>query len=173
MVVFLLATGLLIGFVEELAYRGLGVKMLRDGGHGEWAVAALSSLVFGLSHLANLINGQSFATVGSTVVYTIAFGVLMYLSMRVTGFLVGAMILHGLTDPTTILATGAVDELKTTTAAANGFLSGAAGWTFLLILAGYVLLIFIRGRVTDRRAACARTGRSEGLRVRGQPRSWE
>ena len=78
-----------------------------------------------------------------------AFGVLMYLTMRVTGFLVWALILHGLTDPTTILATGALDELKTSTDAANGFLSGAAGWTFLLILAGYVLLIFVRGRVGE------------------------
>lgn len=149
-VVFMLATGLLIGFVEELTYRGLGVKMLRDGGHGEWAVAALSSLLFGLSHLVNLIGGQSFTTVGPTVLYTLAFGVLMYLTMRVTGFLAVAMVLHGLTDPTTILATGAVDELKTG-AAENGFLSGAAVATFPLIAIGLILLIFIRGRVADRR----------------------
>jgi hypothetical protein len=150
-VLFMLATGLLVGFVEELTYRGVGVKMLRDGGHGEWVVAALSSLLFGLSHLVNLIAGQSITVVGPTVLYTTAFGVLMYLTMRTTGFLVGAMILHGLTDPTTILATGAVDELKTG-AAANGFLSGAAFATFPLIAIGLLLLIFIRGRVADRRA---------------------
>ena len=57
-VVLMLATGLLIGFVEELTYRGVGVKMLRDGGHGEWVVAAVSSLFFALSHLANLIAGS-------------------------------------------------------------------------------------------------------------------
>jgi hypothetical protein len=45
-VLMVLATGLLIGFVEELMYRGIGVKMLRDGGHGEFAVAALTSLLF-------------------------------------------------------------------------------------------------------------------------------
>ncbi|ROS31100.1 type II CAAX prenyl endopeptidase Rce1 family protein [Cellulomonas sp. PhB150] len=151
-VVAIMVTGLLIGFVEELAYRGIGVKMVRDGGHREWVVAAVTSLFFGLSHLSNLIGGQSGQTVGGTVVYTIAFGVLMYLTLRTTGFLVGAMLLHGLTDPTTILATGAIDEVKTG-AAANSMLTGAAGFTVLVILAGYVLLIFIRGRVTDRRAA--------------------
>ena len=73
-VVFVLATGLLIGFVEELTFRGFAVKMLRDGGHGEWGVAAISSLLFALSHSLNLLSGQSFKTVGPTIVYTFAFG---------------------------------------------------------------------------------------------------
>jgi len=150
-VVAVLATGLLIGFVEELAYRGIGVTMVRRGGHGEWVVAAVTSLFFGLSHLANLLAGQSLATVGPTVIYTIAFGALMYLTMRSTGFLVGAMVLHGLTDPTGILATGALDEVKTGTAA-NSLLTAAGGFTFVVILGGYVLLIFVRGRVEARRA---------------------
>jgi membrane protease YdiL (CAAX protease family) len=145
-VVMMLATGLLIGFVEELTYRGIGVKMLRDGGHGEWVVAAVSSLLFGLSHLSNLLGGQSITVVGPTVLYTVAFGVLMYLTMRVTGFLLVAMVLHGLTDPTTILATGALDELKTG-AAANGYLTGAGTATFAVIAFGLLLLIFVRGRV--------------------------
>lgn len=152
--VFMLATGLLIGFVEELTYRGIGVKMLRDGGHREWRVAAVSSLFFALSHLANLISGQPITTVAPTVLYTFAFGVLMYLTMRTTGFLVGAMIVHGLTDPTTILATGALDELHTG-AAENGFLTAAGTATFPLIAVGLLLLIFIRGRVADRREAAA------------------
>ena len=81
----------------------------------------------------------------------------MYLTMRATGFLVGAMILHGLTDPTTILATGALDELHTG-AAENGFLTAAAAVTFPLIAAGLLLLIFIRGRVADRREPASRLG---------------
>src|SRR5690606_21391993 len=110
-VMLALATGLLIGFVEELLYRGFAVKMLRDAGHGEWVVAALSSLFFAVSHSVNLFSGQSIKTVGPTVIYTFGFGVLMYLSLRSIGFLVGAMILHGLTDPTTFLASGGIDVL--------------------------------------------------------------
>ena len=64
----------------------------------------------------------------------------MYLSMRAIGFLVGAMILHGLTDPTTILASGALDVVKTTGTADNGFLTGANFATFPLIAIGLLLL---------------------------------
>ena len=148
-VVFVLTTGLLIGFVEELNFRGFAVKMLRDAGHGEWAVAALSSLLFALSHSINLLSGQSITTVGPTIIYTFAFGVLMYLTLRSFRFLVAAMVLHGLTDPTTILATGDLDK-ATDQAQLDGLLAGAAAATLLLIAAGFMLLIFIRGRVGAR-----------------------
>ena len=147
---FLLVTGLMIGFVEELTFRGFGVKMIRDGGHGEWAVAALSSLAFALSHSTNLLSGQSIKVVGPTVLYTFGFGVLIYLTLRTTGFLVVAMIAHGLTDPTTILATGGLDKV-TRDGADNGFLTTAAAFTFLVIAGGLILLIFIRGQVSERR----------------------
>ena len=149
-VALVLVTGLLIGYVEELLTRGIGVKMLRAGGHGEWAVAALSSLVFALLHSINLLSGQELATVAFTIVYAFAFGVLMYLTQRVIGFLVGAMILHGLTDPTTILAVGGVDELKTS-GHTNGLLEAAGLVTFPLVAFGFILLIFIRGRVSAAR----------------------
>lgn len=146
-VILVLVTGLMIGFVEELLYRGIAVKMLRDGGLGEFAVAALTSLFFALSHSVNLFQGQSIKTVGPTVIYTFAFGVLMYLTLRSVGFLVAAMIMHGLTDPTTILATGGIDEI-TSAGASSGFLNAAGLFTFVLTLTGIVLLLFVRGKVT-------------------------
>lgn len=149
-VALLLATGLLIGFVEELTYRGFAVKMLRDGGHGELVVAAVSSLAFALSHSMNLLGGQPITVVGPTILYTFSFGVLMYLTMWVTGFLLGAMVMHGLTDPTTMLATGGVDEVAAD-ASSGGLLQAAGLFTMLLIISGYVLVLFIRGRVKDQR----------------------
>ena len=85
------------------------------------------------------------STVAFTIVYAFAFGVLMYLAAL--GFLVGAMILHGLTDPTTILAVGGVDELKTS-GHGSGLLDAAGLVTFPLVALGFILLIFIRGRVS-------------------------
>ena len=83
MVALVLATGLLIGFVEELLTRGIGVKMLRDAGHGEWAVAALSSLVFALLHTASTCSPARRSRPSAfTIIYTFAFGVLMYLTLR-------------------------------------------------------------------------------------------
>ncbi len=148
-VVMVMATGLLIGFVEELLFRGIAVKMLRDGGHGEFVVAALTSLFFAISHSINIFSGQSIATVAPTVVYTFAFGVLMYLTLRSVGFLVAAMILHGLTDPTTILATGGIDEI-TTGGSVNTLLAATGAFTILLIASGPILLLFVRGRVGSR-----------------------
>jgi len=147
-VALVMVSGLLIGFVEELLTRGIGVKMLRDAGHGEWAVAALSSLVFALLHSINLLSGQALTTVALTVVYAFAFGVLMYLTLRVTGFLVGAIVLHGLTDPTTILAVGGIDKLQD--GHPNDLIAAAGVFTFALIAIGFVLLIFVRGRVSAR-----------------------
>ncbi|WKG09389.1 CPBP family intramembrane metalloprotease [Nocardia sp. PE-7] len=149
-VALMLVTGLLVGFVEELTYRGFGVKMLREAGHGELVVAALTSLAFALSHSTNLLGGQSIKVVGPTILYTFSFGVLMYLTMRVTGFLLGAMVMHGLTDPTTMLATGGVDEVATD-ASSGGFLQAAGLFTMIVIISGYLLVLFVRGRVTDQR----------------------
>ena len=160
-VVLVMATGLLIGFVEELLYRGIAVKMLRDGGHGEFVVAALTSLFFAVSHSVNLLSGQSIVTVGPTVAYTFAFGVLMYLTLRSVGFLAAAMILHGLTDPTTILATGGIDEIPSG-ASANPLLAATGPLTILLIVAGPILLLFVRGRVGDR-TPVRRTRREEAV----------
>ena len=106
-----------------------------------------STLITGLRVVAQRQPAQwpGTATVGFTVVYTFAFGVLMYLTLRSTGFLVGAMILHGLTDPTTILAVGGIDELRTGSES-NDLLDAAGLFTIPLIAIGFVLLIFIRGK---------------------------
>lgn len=148
------ATGLLIGFAEEVLTRGIAVKMLRDSGNSEWVVAAVSSLVFAVMHSLNLLSGGSPLVVAVTVLYAFGFGVLMYLSMRVSGFLLVALVLHGLTDPTTILATGGLDELAPD-ATQNILLTIASPFNNIVIVTGLILLIFIRGRVPRRQDALA------------------
>jgi membrane protease YdiL (CAAX protease family) len=152
-VLLVMATGLLVGFVEELLYRGVAVRMLRSGGAREWTVAALSSLLFAASHSVNLFSGQAIGTVGATIVYTFAFGVLMYLTMRATRFIAWAMLLHGLTDPTTILASGGVDKVGTGTSGISGPLLYAVLVTTLVYVAGYLLVLFIRGKAGEDPAA--------------------
>lgn len=148
-VLLVLATGALIGFSEELLYRGIAVKMLRSGGHREWSVAAISSAMFALSHSLNVFSGEPPQTVAYTVVYTLAFGALMYLSMRVIGFIAAAMILHGLTDPTTLLSTGGLPG-AVETSGLSGLSALTSGWTlFLLMPVGIIMLFFIRGKVGE------------------------
>jgi len=147
-VLFVLASGLLVGYSEELLYRGIGVKMLRAGGNGEFAVAVLSSLLFGLSHSINILQGQELKVVGPTVVYTFAFGALMYLTMRVAGFIMAAMIMHGLTDPTGFLASGGIDKLPGAGGASD--IANVVGLiTVVLIIVGYVLVLCVRGKVGE------------------------
>jgi membrane protease YdiL (CAAX protease family) len=144
-IVAVMVTGLMVGFVEELLCRGIGVKMLRDGGSGEWVVAALTSLVFALLHALNLLSGQDLRTTAVQLAYTFGFGVLIYLTLRVTGFLVYAMVVHGLTDPTAILANGATNQVAEG-ASINSLVTLGGQWALVIAFVGLIMLIFIRGR---------------------------
>jgi membrane protein insertase Oxa1/YidC/SpoIIIJ len=103
-------------------------------------------------HSINLFSGAAPLVVAITVFYALGFGVLMYLSMRVSGFLIVAIVLHSLTDPTTILATGGLDEAASD-AAQNALLTAASPFNFVIMFAGLIMLIFIRGRVPGRQQA--------------------
>lgn len=140
----LVLVGIAVGFTEELATRGLTVTILRKAGHGELMVAIVSSVLFAGMHLVNLITGMPLQTVLATLVYTIAFGACMYLTMRVTGTIWAAMVLHGLTDPTTMLSAGGVDAAGA--AAASGSNLVTTVLTVVLVLFGLIALFFVRGR---------------------------
>ncbi|WP_052877443.1 CPBP family intramembrane glutamic endopeptidase [Cellulosimicrobium funkei] len=140
------ALGLCIGFAEEVLTRGVAVTMLRRAGYGEKAVMVLSSLLFGFLHASNLVSGQNLLTVGTTVVFAFGFGTMMYLSMRVTGSIVPAILLHAATDPTTMLATGGVDTHGAN--AGSEALVALAGTFNVVFVAMAVLAIFlVSGRV--------------------------
>lgn len=119
------------------------MTMLRRAGYGEKAVMVLSSLLFGLLHATNLVSGQEVVAVAVTVVYAFGFGfgTMMYLSMRVTGSIVPAILLHAATDPTTILATGGIDThgANAGAEALNG-LAGIFNWAFIAVA---ILAIFL------------------------------
>ena len=145
-VAMMAAAGVCIGVAEEVATRGLAVKMLRDAAHSERFVAIVSSLLFALMHVVNLISGMAVSTVAATVGYTFCFGMCMYLSMRVTGTIWAAIVLHGLTDPTTFLATGGIDE-AVTSSQGSGWALLAAGATIAFMVAAVVAIFLIRGKV--------------------------
>ncbi len=140
-VVAWIVTGLFIGFAEEVLTRGFVVNLMRKGGYREITVALVSALLFAVLHAGNLLSGQSPLTTGFQLVYTFAFGILMYLSLRVTGNLIWPILLHATTDPSIFLQ-GAYP--------AGGALTGiAAQGNIAVVLAGIVLLFFIRGKVAS------------------------
>ena len=150
-VVAVLITGLCIGFAEEVLTRGFAVNLLRRAGYGERSVMLLSSLLFAALHAGNALSGQNLLAVGFTVVYTFAFGLVMYAALRVTGNLIWPILLHASTDPSLFLLTGGVDATSSTMH--PGPLAGVAGLANVAIMIfALVPLILVRGRV-DREAA--------------------
>ena len=136
-----LLAGLLIGFAEEVLTRGLVVNLLRKAGYREIVVAVVSAAVFAGLHSGNLLTGQDLFATMFQIVYTFAFGICMYLAMRVTGTIIAPILLHASTDPSIFLQNAYP---------AAGSLTGIAGLgNFAVIAVGFVLLFFIRGRVAD------------------------
>ena len=150
-VLSLLFAGLCIGFAEELITRGVAVNLLRRGGHGERVVFVLSSVIFGILHGINLVTGQPLLTVGVTVLYAMGFGAMMYLSMRATGSIVPAMLLHASTDPTTFLASGGIDA-QGDTAGAAGLIGIAGIFNVLYFVLALIAVILIKNEVVFKRA---------------------
>ncbi len=146
-VVMIYVTGLFVGFAEELLTRGFAVDLLRRGGYSERVVMLLSSLIFALLHATNVLSGQPITTVAVTMAFTFVFGVAMYLTLRVTGSLIWPMLLHAVTDPSTILASGGVDSASTGLNPLAA-LAGTATWFYLALT--IVAIFAVRGRVRPR-----------------------
>lgn len=136
-----LLTGLLIGLTEEVLTRGLVVNLMRKAGYREIVVAVVSALLFAGLHAGNLLSGQSVLATAIQVLYTFAFGICMYLALRVTGTIIAPILLHASTDPSIFLLTAYPSDSPVTPFAAFGNIA--------VIVAGFVMLIFIRGRVQD------------------------
>ena len=137
-----LLAGLFIGFAEEVLTRGYVVNLMRKAGHSEIAVATVSAAVFAGLHAGNLFGGQPLLATAIQLLYTFAFGICMYLALRVTGNIIWPILLHATTDPSIFLHTAYPTE---------GALASLAGLgNPVVILTGLVLLIFIRGRVAAR-----------------------
>lgn len=134
-----LFAGLLIGIAEEVLTRGFVVNLMRKAGYREISVALVSAALFAALHSGNLLTGQALLTTLVQVGYTFAFGICMYLALRVTGNLIWPILLHATTDPSIFL-----QGLYPAAGALTGI---AALGNIVVIVTGLVLLIFIRGKV--------------------------
>lgn len=122
-VILLLVGMLMVGFAEEIVFRGyvlLGARS-RYTEVGAWL---LSSALFAAFHGENLLLGQALGTTVQQVLIAFVFGGTLYLVRRVSGLLVVGMILHGLWDFATFAAAGPGDSTVHVTSgspAAQGF----------------------------------------------------
>jgi uncharacterized protein len=88
---------LLVGFCEEITYRGLLLTSLRSKLSDGW-VCILTSVIFGLIHGSHIMLGQDISTTISQFFFAALMGFSLYMVRRVTGSLIWAMLLHGLWD---------------------------------------------------------------------------
>ena len=89
---------MLVGFGEELVFRGVGVQAFRQHGCREWTVALWTSVIFGVSHGTNAVVTGEIVDALVQIVLTTGTGFVFYLVMRGTGALAMAMLFHGLWD---------------------------------------------------------------------------
>ncbi|WP_158092114.1 MULTISPECIES: CPBP family intramembrane glutamic endopeptidase [Pseudonocardia] len=94
----LLVATMMVGFAEELLFRGVGVQVFRRAGFTEFRVGLWTSIVFGVAHGSNgLVTGE-FGNALLQVVLTTGTGFVFYLVFRSTGALTMAMLAHGWWD---------------------------------------------------------------------------
>ena len=132
-----LAAGtLLVGFSEEMLTRGTGLVGLR-GGVGEAAAWFFSCLLFGLLHALNLFFGQAIGATLQQIVTAFVAGSVLYLTRRVAGTLIVAMLLHAWIDFTTFAFSDAAVDAESAFVALNFLQWGA----FVLAAVGVVIVL--------------------------------
>lgn len=134
-----IALGVLVGFAEEFVCRGLLLVGLRGSFH-EVAVWALTCVLFGVMHGANILLGAPVQGTITQVVTAAIQGSAFYILRRYFGTLVIAMLLHGFWDMTVFVN------------ASSG--AGATIFTLLAYLAAPFALVggFVVARRTQRGA---------------------
>ena len=120
MILWLALGTAMVGFSEEITYRGLAVVGFR-GGYGEVRVWLFSSILFGLLHGANLILGQSAVLTVRQVIFAFVIGSVFYAIRRISGTIIIPMVIHALWDFGTFShiagkATGVAEKIDLATA---------------------------------------------------------
>ena len=118
-VVFYLVLACLVGFVEEAFFRGLMLRSLST--LGLWQAAMISSAVFGLMHLQNLLFGADLAGTLLQVVYASAMGFGFAAVTLRTGAIWPLVVIHALIDFGAFVTSGEAGtvEISTTDVVVN------------------------------------------------------
>lgn len=100
----------LVGFVEELLFRGFLFKaMLKDG--NVKAAVIVSSITFGLGHILNLFTGQDLIETLDQVVFAVAAGFVFTLVFYKSGSLLPGILAHSFIDASSVFASDEGSQL--------------------------------------------------------------
>ena len=96
----IIAAGVLVGFAEELMFRGIFLRGMRAGGRSEVAAALWTAAAFGVFHLPNVFLGTGIAGLPQLVLAAFS-GLVLYVWRRQWGLIWPAMVAHGVWDIST------------------------------------------------------------------------
>jgi len=95
----------LVGFAEELIFRGFLFKaMLKDG--SVKSAVLVSSVTFGLGHILNLFTSHAPVETLAQVPFAVAFGFIVTMAFYKGGSLLPCILSHSLTDVFSLFAAG-------------------------------------------------------------------
>ena len=101
--VFAMVSMALVGFAEELIFRGFLFKAMLKDGSVKTAVI-VSSVTFGLGHIVNLFTGHELAETLLQMFFAIAFGFIVTMAFYKSGSLLPCILSHSLTDVFSLFA---------------------------------------------------------------------
>ena len=132
--IFAVVSMALVGFAEELIFRGFLFKAMLKNGNVRTAVI-VSSVTFGLGHILNLFTGHDLIPTLIQVVFAVAFGFAVTMAFYKSGSLLPCILAHSLTD---VFSTFAVNEV-------SPILNGITHVVVIAAAVGYSL--YLAGRV--------------------------
>lgn len=149
---FLIGT-LLIGFGEELYFRGI-FRVTVLGHHRELAALLITSFAFGFAHsVGYLFDGLGIVTILSQTLFLSVDGALFYGALRATGTLWVPILLHGVGDFARYLQAGGDDGTRSAMSGNDMFAAVTIWITFILAIA--LVVSVARQDHRARRAAAA------------------
>lgn len=140
-VLLILAGTLMVGFGEEIIFRGFLLVGARQR-YSELGALLITCLLFGLIHGANFLNGQAAGPTIRQILSAAFMGAAFYLMRRFTGYLVVAMLVHGLLDFSILVNGGPEGGGNDVTSALSG-LPASIGVIVTIIT---VVIVFRRSR---------------------------
>ena len=96
----------LVGFVEELLFRGFLFKAMLKGGDVKTAII-ISSVTFGMGHIVNLLTGHELVETLVQIVFAVAIGFIFTMVYYKCGSLLPLILAHSAID---VLSVFAVDN---------------------------------------------------------------
>ena len=93
----------LVGFAEELVFRGFLFKAMLKNGSVRTAVI-VSSVTFGLGHIVNLFTGHDLVPTLVQVVFAIAVGFILTMAFYKSGSMLPNILMHSLVDVFSLFA---------------------------------------------------------------------